>query len=130
MRFNRFCFHLRFITTGRSKERRQCVNSKIVVDEGKVVTNENGNCRPREQIENGRVINVPTKDGMVAEYKCDPFFRLKGSFVLLFFLFFCFFFVVQIQIVLNTLFLNISDKTFRKVRTRCFSSSLITFTNL
>ena len=92
MRFNRFCFHLRFITTGRSKERRQCVNSKIVVDEGKVVTNENGNCRPREQIENGRVINVPTKDGMVAEYKCDPFFRLKGSFVLLFFLFFFFLF--------------------------------------
>lgn len=72
--------------TGRSKERRQCVNSKIVVNEGKVVTNENGNCQPREQIENGRVINVPTKDGMVAEYKCDPFFRLKGLFLFVFFL--------------------------------------------
>ena len=73
-----FVFVFLFHVTGRSKERRRCVKTKIVVDDGKVVTNENGNCQPREQIENGRVINVPTKDGMVAEYKCDPFFRLKG----------------------------------------------------
>lgn len=72
--------------TGRSKERRQCINSKIVV-KGKVVTNENENCQPRKAIENGRVINVPTKDGMIAEYKCDPFFRLKGLlFVVIYFL--------------------------------------------
>eukprot|EP00111_Clytia_hemisphaerica_P004685 TCONS_00013463-protein len=65
--------------SGRSKERRQCLREKVVVDDGKVVKTKENECQPREQIENGRVENVPTENGLFVKYKCDAFYRLKGN---------------------------------------------------
>ena len=72
------------------------MSTKTVVDDGGQIVVGNDECRPREKIENGRVINMPTEDGgMVAEYKCDPFYRLKGMifyfFIILFYYFICYY---------------------------------------